>query len=326
MLQNYIPFLKHLYLPIFRCPKFSQKVIKQLKKLNKKSRGLTFSLQAIYDIDPLIHEMRIFKEDYEILMMRKAAEISAQGHIIAMQCCYPGMKEYELESYMRHHYLRNNCPSVAYGSIVGGGKNACILHYTSNQELLQDGDLVLIDSAAEYENYAGDITRTFPVNGRFSKEQRAIYDIVLESQKAGIAQAKVKATWNQIEDAIFPIITQGLLDIGLLQGSFSELMQTQAYKKFYWHSAGHFLGLDVHDVGEYKKNGLSRPLEAGMALTIEPGLYIPAHTQNVPEKWWNIGIRIEDDILITSKGRDILSALAPKEAIEIEAVMKNRSK
>lgn len=324
MLETWLAECHYVYLPIFRCREFTQKIINFLATKTTDRRHAPLNVLALYDTDVILDALRLFKDPLEIDLLRKAAHISAQAHIIAMESCQPGIREYTLAAHMQHHWATLGCHAPAYNPIVGGGKNSCILHYSSNQDVLNDGELVLIDAAAEYQNYAADITRTFPVNGRFSAAQHALYEIVLAAQKAGIRAARPNQSWDAIHQAVIPIITAGLLDLGLLQGNLSELIETKAYSQFYWHGTGHFLGIDVHDVGAYKVDGkVWRMLEPGMVLTIEPGLYIPAYSNGVDETWWNIGIRIEDDILITSTGNEVLSALAPKEIKDIECLMRD---
>jgi len=235
--------------------------------------------------------------------------------------CEPGLMEYQLEAEFLHEFTRRGSRSVAYTSIVGGGANGCILHYIENNAELKDGDLVLIDAGAEYQYYAADITRTFPVNGKFSEPQRALYDLVLKSQMAAIRTVKPGNHWNDPHEATVNVITKGLLKLGLLKGKLDELIQSEAYKQFYMHRAGHWLGMDVHDVGDYKVGGEWRVLEEGMVLTIEPGIYVSPDDNSVDEKWRGIGIRIEDDVLVTAKNHKVLTAKVPKKADDIEALM-----
>jgi len=238
-----------------------------------------------------------------------------------MQVCRPGMMEYQVEAELLHELNRSGCRSTAYPSIVGGGRNGCILHYTDNSAELRDGDLLLIDAGGEYDCYASDITRTFPVNGRFSPAQRAVYDIVLEAQLAAIEQVAPGKSWNAPHEAAVRVLTRGLIKLGLLKGTPRQLIKDGAYQAFFMHRTGHWLGMDVHDVGDYMEGNRWRRLEAGMVLTVEPGLYIPARQKGVAKKWWNIGIRIEDDVLVTRNGHEVLSRDAPKTAEEIESIM-----
>jgi len=229
--------------------------------------------------------------------------------------------EFQLEAEILHEFIVHGCREPAYPSIVGGGNNACTLHYTANNAELQDGDLVLIDAGAEYRGYAGDITRTFPVNGRFSPAQQTLYELVLKAQLAAIDKVRPGNHWNDPHMAAVRVLTRGLIKLGILKGEYRTLMKNAAYRRFYMHRTGHWLGMDVHDVGDYKIDGIWRQLEPGMVLTVEPGLYIPAGSRGVAKKWWGIGIRIEDDVLVTRNGCDILSKAAPKTVADIEALM-----
>ena len=273
------------------------------------------------DVSPTIHEMRVFKSKDEIALMRKAAQISARAHTHAMFVCEPGMHEYELEAELMYEFIRNGARFAAYSSIVGSGRNSCILHYVDNNKKIDNGDMVLIDAGCELQNYASDITRTFPANGKFSAEQRAIYDLVLASQLAAIKTVKSGASWSAPQDVIVKVLTEGLIDLGILKGKRDSLIERQAYLPFYMHRSGHFLGLDVHDCGRYRIANKWRKLEPGMVLTIEPGLYISADTPGVHKRWHNIGVRIEDDILVTAKGCEVLSQDVLKSADDIEALM-----
>ncbi len=272
-------------------------------------------------LDHYLHEMRLFKSRSEIKVMRQAAKISAQAHKRAMKFCESGKMEWQVEAELVYACRSSGARHQAYSPIVGGGANACVLHYIDNADALQDGDLLLIDAGCELHNYASDITRTFPVSGRFSKSQRALYDLVLKAQKAAIKKVRPGNHWNDPHQAAVRVITRGLVELGILKGRVPTLIKNEAYKRFYMHRTGHWLGMDVHDVGDYKVDGTWRLLEPGMVLTIEPGIYIPKGTKGVARKWWNIGIRIEDDVVVTKEGCDILSKDAPKEAEEIEALM-----
>ena len=252
--------------------------------------------------------------------MRRAARISATAHKRAMQICRPGMYEYQIEAELTHEFIRQGARSSAYSSIVGGGANSCILHYTDNDAELTDGDVLLIDAGAEYESYASDITRTFPVNGVFSDAQRDVYEVVLCAQEAAIEAVQPGNHWNDPHEAAVLAITKGLVSLGILKGRVRTLIKDQAYTKYYMHRTGHWLGMDVHDVGDYKVDGEWRMLEAGMVLTIEPGLYL-APSRGLAKKWWDIGVRIEDDVLVTKDGHDVLSKHMPKSIEEIETLM-----
>ena len=267
-------------------------------------------------LDYHMHEMRLFKSRIELNTLRRAGKITAMAQKRAMLNCRPGKMEYELEAELVHEYRRNGA-AQSFLPIVGGGENGCILHYTENQDALQDGDLVLIDTGAEVDCYAGDVTRTFPVNGKFSSAQRDVYQLVLDAQLAAIDKVKPGGKWNQPHDAAVKVITQGLVRLGLLKGRVPELIKEEAYKRFYMHRTGHWLGLDVHDVGEYKVDGEWRELEPGMVMTVEPGLYITPG-KGVAKKYENIGIRIEDDVAVTRDGHEVLSRAAPKTIEDIE--------
>jgi len=276
---------------------------------------------AFIDIRPTIHEMRLFKSPHEIELMRKAAKISAKAHIRAMQYCQPEMYEYELEAEMTHEMQRQGGRAHAYTPIIGSGPNSCILHYVTNDKRIKKNALVLVDAGTEYEYYASDITRTFPANGRFTGEQRAIYEIVLAAQMASIKAIKPGVSWNQIENISIKVITQGLIDLGLLKGNLEDLIETKAYFPFYMHRSGHWIGLDVHDVGRYKVDGKWRKLAPNMARTVEPGIYISADLKGVPSRFHHIGVRIEDDIIVTETGNEVLSRDVPKTIDEIESLM-----
>ena len=273
------------------------------------------------NLDHLLHDLRLFKSAAEIRVMRQAAQISAQAHIQAMQYCKPNCYEYELEAELLHHFVQSGARFPAYNSIVGSGNNACILHYTSNNRQMKSGELVLIDAGCELDCYASDITRTFPVNGQFSAAQKAIYELVLEAQAAALAVARAGNHWNDPHEASVRTIVAGLVNLGLLEGEVDNLIESDAYKRFYMHRIGHWLGMDVHDVGDYKIDGQWRLLEAGMVMTVEPGIYIAPDDKSVAKKWRGIGVRIEDDVLITKTGNDVLSKDVPKTVAEIESLM-----
>jgi len=301
-------------------PSFDQRIVGWMNHLRKASRQGKHSPTEIIELEHCLNELRLFKSSAEIKAMRTAAEISAQAHIRAMQFTQVGQWEYQVEAEIIHEFMKNDCRSPAYPSIVGGGENGCILHYTENNHRLKNNDLLLIDAGAEYKNYAADITRTFPVNGKFTPAQKALYNIVLDAQKAAIAEVKPGNHWNQPHEAAVRVLTEGLLKLGLLKGKLDALIANEDYRDFYMHRTGHWLGMDVHDVGDYKVGGEWRVLEPGMVLTVEPGLYI-RDSANVAKKWHFIGIRIEDDVLVTKTGHDVLSKGAPKEVDDIEALM-----
>ena len=299
---------------------FDQRMVGWLNHLRNASRQGKHSPNEIIELEHCLNELRLYKSSSEIKAMRRAAEVSTQAHIRAMQFTKPGKWEYQVEAEIIHEFMKNDCRSPAYPSIIGGGENGCILHYVENNHRLKNNDLLLIDAGAEYDYYAADITRTFPVNGKFTASQKTLYNIVLDAQKAAIAEVKPGNHWNQPHEAAVRVLTEGLLEIGLLKGKLKTLLEQEKYRDFYMHRTGHWLGMDVHDVGDYKVGGEWRMLEPGMVLTVEPGLYIrdPAH---VAKQWHFIGIRIEDDVLVTKTGHDVLSKAAPKEVDEIEALM-----
>ncbi|HBC82557.1 MAG TPA: Xaa-Pro aminopeptidase, partial [Escherichia sp.] len=290
-----------------------------LDKLRKGSRQNLTAPASITDWRPIVHEMRLFKSPEEIDVLRRAGEISALAHTRAMQTCRPGMFEYQLEGEILHEFNRHGARFASYNTIVGGGENGCILHYTENESELRDGDLVLIDAGCEYRGYAGDITRTFPINGKFTPAQREIYDIVLASLDAALTLFRPGTSIQDVTSDVVRIMITGLVKLGILKGDVEQLMADNAHRAFFMHGLSHWLGLDVHDVGVYGPDR-SRTLEPGMVLTVEPGLYI-APDADVPPQYRGIGIRIEDDILITEHGNENLTASVVKKADEIEALM-----
>jgi len=310
-----------VYSSIGSNPEFDRQVMEWVKIIRAQARNGAQPPNEFLVLDHLLHDMRLFKSKKEAQLMTKAGRISAEGHVEAMKVCKPGMMEYQLEAVYVNHFMTQGCRLQAYPSIVGGGENACILHYTNNDKELMDGDLVLVDAGAEYELYAGDITRTFPVNGKYSAAQRALYDVVLAAQLAGIDAVKPGNHWNEPHEAAVRVLTAGLVELGILKGELEILIQEEAYKPFYMHKTGHWLGLDVHDVGEYKVGDVWRELEPGMVLTVEPGLYIAPNAKGVAKKWRGIGIRIEDDVLVTKEGCQVLTEHVPKHADEIEQLM-----
>ena len=305
-----------------------------MKEVRAQARSGVNPPSEFHDVEALIHEMRLFKDAHEIEIMRRAAAISARAHIRAMQVCKPGLHEYQLEAELLHEFRNSGAQSVAYNSIVAGGENSCILHYRAGSTQLRSGELCLIDAGCELDGYASDITRTFPVNGKFSGPQRALYDITLAAQEAAIAMTKPGNTFMQPHEAALKVLTQGLLDEKLLKmaevGSLESAIESGAYRRFYMHRTSHWLGMDVHDVGSYRETASEpsredkpwRILKSGMVITVEPGLYVrPA--DDVDEAFWNIGIRIEDDAVLNDAGCELISRGAPVKADEIEALMKN---
>ena len=300
---------------------FDQRVSGWLKQLRQRSRAGEGVPTEFIALDHYLHDMRLYKSRSEIAAMRRAARISAAAHRHLMKTCRPGLPEYRLAAEFAYQCAQRGATELAYPSIVGGGDNGCILHYVENADPLNDGDLVLIDAGCELEYYASDITRTFPVNGRFSEPQRQLYQLVLDAQLAAIDKVRPGNHWDDPHRAAIRVLTRGLIRLGLLKGSLTQNLKKESYRKFYMHRTGHWLGLDVHDVGDYKVDGHWRVLEPGMVLTVEPGLYIPKGMKGVARKWQGIGIRIEDDVLVTRDEPDVLSRDAPKTIDEIEALM-----
>lgn len=301
---------------------FDQQVFTWLNSVRAQVRAGVKAPQTFKVLDEIIHEMRLIKSEAELAMMRHAANTSARAHTEAMRMCQPNMTEYQVEAVFAYEFRRDGM-ETAYTSIVGGGKNGCILHYIENRDVLKAGELLLIDAGAEYQCYASDITRTFPINGKFSPEQKALYQIVLNAQYAAINAVRPEVLWDDIHQAAVNVLVDGLLELGLLTESKDKVLADGLYRKFYMHRTGHWLGLDVHDVGAYKVEGEWRRLQAGMVLTVEPGLYIPAE-EGIDPKWWHIGIRIEDDVRVTDTGHEVLTAGVVKEIADIEALMASK--
>ncbi|MDP2834878.1 MAG: aminopeptidase P N-terminal domain-containing protein [Pseudomonadota bacterium] len=303
-------------------PAWDARVMGWINAVRGKVRSGVTAPAHLSDAHALIDAMRLFKDAHEIDLMQRAADLSAEAHRSVLRLCQPGMGEWEIEAELLRVFRAGGCQAPAYTPIVAGGKNACVLHYVGNNQRLNDGDLLLIDAAGEYHGYAADITRTFPVNGRFSAAQKDVYEIVLAAQYAAIDAVRPGENFIAPHEAALRVLTQGMADLKLLSGEVDGLIESEAWKPFYMHKTSHWLGLDVHDAGDYKTKGAWRDLQPGMALTVEPGLYIrPA--ANVPEALWNIGIRIEDDVVVTEAGCRVLSAAAPKTVAEIEAGMRH---
>ncbi|MCB1890542.1 MAG: Xaa-Pro aminopeptidase [Rhodocyclaceae bacterium] len=299
---------------------WDKRITEGLNAARANTRSGVTAPASVADVRALVDEMRLVKDASEIALMRRAAAISAEAHRLAMRESRPGMFEYEIEAVIGQCFRRAGAQAPAYPSIVASGPNACVLHYIENDRKMADGDLLLIDAGCELDGYASDITRSFPVNGRFSGPQRDIYALVLAAQAAAIDATRPGATWNAPHDAAVQVLAQGLIDLDLLEGSLDGVLENQDYRRFYMHRTGHWLGLDVHDAGEYKLGGDWRPLVPGMTLTIEPGCYIrPA--DDIPEAFWHIGVRIEDDALVTADGCELITADAPKTVDEIETLM-----
>jgi Xaa-Pro aminopeptidase len=305
-------------------PDFDQRVFGWVNGLRAQAKKGLHTPQEFVALDHLLHEMRLFKSRPELDAMRRAAVIAATAHRRAMKLAAPGRMEYEVMAEILHEFHSNKA-DISYYPIVGSGPNACVLHYHANDRQMKDGDLLLIDAGCEYDFYASDITRTFPVNGRFSKAQRAVYEIVLAAQHAAIEKARPGNHWNEPHEAAVRAITQGLVKIGLLKGKLPKLIKDEAYKKFFMHRTGHWLGMDVHDVGEYKVGEEWRLLEPGMVMTVEPGIYIPPGTKGVGKEWQGIGIRIEDDVAVTKGEPEVLTAGVPTDPDEIERLVQSAS-
>jgi Xaa-Pro aminopeptidase len=299
------------------------RVMGWVNAVREKSRTGITPPRDFRDLHAVVDEMRLRKDAAEIDTMRRAAAVSAQAHRRAMQVSRPGLREYEVEAELLHEFRRHGAQAPAYTSIVAAGANACVLHYVQNDAVLADGDLLLIDAGCEMDGYASDITRTFPVNGRFTGAQRDVYELVLAAQRAAMGAIKAGNPWNAPHDAAVRVIAGGLVDLKLLAGSVDAAIETESYKRFYMHRTGHWLGLDVHDAGEYRRDGAWRLLEPGMVLTVEPGCYIRPG-DDVPPALANIGVRIEDDVVVTTAGCEVLTSSAPKQVADIEDVMQDR--
>jgi Xaa-Pro aminopeptidase len=293
-----------------------------LNAVRARARAGIAAPDRLLDVRAVLDEMRLLKDAHEAALMRRAGRIAAAAHRRAMRLARPGLHEYEIEAELLHEFRRNGAQSVAYPPIVAGGANACVLHYVFNNAPLRDGELLLIDAGCELDGYASDITRTFPVNGRFSTAQREVYELVLAAQRAAMDQVRPGKAWNEPHDAAVRVLAQGMLDLKIVAGSLDEALEKETYKRFYMHRTGHWLGLDVHDAGDYKRAGKWRELVPGMTLTVEPGLYIRA-ADDVPERLRNIGVRIEDDVLVTQGECEVLSAEAPKGIEDVEALMRD---
>ncbi|MEL7557638.1 Xaa-Pro aminopeptidase [Stutzerimonas chloritidismutans] len=321
ILPGLIEGRSRVYYAIGSNQEFDHRLMEWINTIRSKARQGAQPPNEFVALDHLLHDLRLYKSANEVKVMKQAAEISARAHIRAMQASRAGLYEYHLEAELDYEFRKGGAKMPAYGSIVAAGKNACILHYRENDALLRDGDLVLIDAGCEIDCYASDITRTFPVSGRFSTEQKAIYELVLAANEEAFKHIAPGKHWNEAHEATVRVITAGLVDLGLLNGDVGELIAAEAYKPFYMHRAGHWLGMDVHDVGDYKVGGEWRVLEPGMAMTVEPGIYIAADNQDVAKKWRGIGVRIEDDVVVTRHGCEILTNVVPKSVAEIEALM-----
>ena len=298
-------------------------IIKEIARMRGLNRKPIHPPQTIIDPATIVHEMRVLKSPEELEIMQQAADIAAEAHREAMKAVRPGMKEYQIEALIEQVFRRHGAAAPAYTSIVGAGPNATVLHYINNDGELRDGDLLLVDAGAEYKGYASDITRTFPISGRYSPAQREIYDLVLKAQMACVEMVRPGVTHDQLKQHSIEVLTEGMVELGLLKGKPEELIKEKKHEKFYMHGLGHMIGIDVHDVGRYYFGQESRALEPGVVMTVEPGLYISADSKDVPEKYLGIGVRIEDDVLCTNNGPRVLTHKVPKHAEEIEQLMAN---
>src|SRR5438067_6217712 len=311
-----------LYYPVGAEAEWDARVMRWLNVVRGRARTGVAAPERLHDVRVLLDEMRLVKDTHELGVMRRAGRIAAAAHRRAMHSARPGCMEYEIEAELLHEFRRNGAQFPAYSPIVAAGAHSCVLHYIANDARMSDGDLLLIDAGCEVDGYASDITRTFPVNGHFSGPQRAVYDLVLDAQRAAIDKVRAGNGWNEPHDAAVRLLAQGMLDLKLLSGSLDEVLEKETYKRFYMHRTGHWLGLDVHDAGEYKRQGNWRRLAPGMALTVEPGLYIRA-ADDVPARLRDIGVRIEDDVVVSVGECEVITAEAPKLVDDIEALMRD---
>jgi len=322
--EKRLPDLLHdrdrIYYDLGRNPMFDQRLIGWLNEFRGKSRKTFHAPEEIHALDHMLHDMRLYKSREELSTMRRSAKVAIEAHERAMRLCTPGLNEADIHAELLYTFTRRHC-EPSYIPIVGGGANGCVLHYIKNRDMLKDGDMLLIDAGAEYDGYASDITRTFPINGKFSPEQRDLYEVVLAAQAAGIKQAYAGKQWQDMHDAAVKVATAGMISLGILEHSLEEELETEGYKPFYVHNTGHWLGLDVHDVGEYQIDGHSRELEPGMVMTVEPGIYIHPEENSVAECWRGVGIRIEDNIAITRDEPQILTGDLVRKPDDIEALM-----
>ena len=311
---------ERIYYDLGRDPLFDQRLIGWLNEFRGTARKTFHAPEEIHALDHMLHDMRVYKSRSELSAMRRAARVTIEAHEDAMRICRPGMNEADIHAGLLHTFTRYHC-ECSYLPIVGGGANACVLHYIANDAELHDGDLLLIDAGAEYDGYAADITRTFPVNGKFSPEQKQLYEVVLAAQAAAIGKARAGNPWEEVHQAAVRVATEGMIELGILEGKVEELIENEDFKKYYVHNTGHWLGLDVHDVGEYTIDGHSRELEPGMVLTIEPGIYIAPGAAEADARWRGIGIRIEDNVAITRDEPRILTDGLVKTVDDIEQLM-----
>lgn len=316
LLQN----RERIYYDLGRNPLFDQRLIGWLNEFRAKARKNFHAPDEIHDLAHMLHDQRLYKSREELAVMKRSAQVAIEAHQKAMQVCVPGLNEADIHAELLHTFARHQC-EPSYQAIVGGGANACVLHYIANKAPLRDGDLLLIDAGAEYDGYASDITRTFPVNGKYSAEQRDLYEVVLAAQLAAIEKARPGNPWQEMHDEAVRVATQGMIDLGILKGSLEDELEQEGHRNFYVHNTGHWLGLDVHDVGEYQIDGHSRELEPGMVMTVEPGIYIPPNDTSVRKCFRGQGIRIEDNIVITKAAPQVLTGALVKKPGDIEALM-----
>ncbi|SFR60259.1 aminopeptidase P Metallo peptidase. MEROPS family M24B [Marinobacter daqiaonensis] len=321
ILPGMIEGRSRVYYPLGRDQSFDARVMDWVKVIRSKVRAGAQPPGEFVALEHLLHDLRLYKSANEIKAMARAAQISAEAHCRAMKRAREGGYEYQLEAELIHTFMENGARNTAYPSIVGSGVNGCILHYIENSAELRAGDLVLIDAGCEVECYASDITRTFPVSGRFTDPQKALYEVVLEAQYAAIDAVRPGNHWNMPHEAALEVLTQGLIDLGIIEGPLAGALEREAYRPFFMHRTGHWLGLDVHDVGDYKVGDAWRVLEPGMVMTVEPGLYVAPDNMDVDPKWRGIGIRIEDDVVVTREGCRVLTEAVPKNIAEVEALM-----
>ena len=322
LLPGYMQNVDKLYYRLGNDARYDQTVIATIRHVREKIRGGVYGPTTIIDPGTIVHEMRMRKNEDDLNCLRRAAQISAEGHIAAMKHCQPGMFEYELEAIVEYVFRKQGATGVGYPSIVGSGFNTTLLLYNTNNELIKEGDMVLIDAGAEYKVFSGDITRTFPANGKYSRAQRAIYEAVLAANKEVIRMVKPGVSFMALHEKAVEVVTDELLKLGLLSGSRAENIEKATYARFFMHRTGHWLGMDVHDVGRYKLHDDWRKIEPGMVFTVEPGIYIAEGTEGVSEDYFNIGVRIEDDVVVTESGCEVITTGVPKEASEIEELMK----
>lgn len=323
ILPRYLENEPRIYYAIGRDPAWDARVLQWRRSVQAKIRQGISAPDVILDISTIAHEMRLIKSEVEIAKMRRAAEIAAEAHREAMKAVRPGMFEYELQAICEYVFRRRGAQGPSYNPICGSGPNTCILHYNDNDRRIEEGEFVLIDAGCEFDGYASDITRTFPSGGVFSPDQKALYNVVLETQVACVDLVRPGVSFQAIHDLAVRMLTEGMIRLGILEGPVDRAIETESYKRFYMHKTSHWLGMDVHDVGKYKVDGQWRVLQPGMVLTVEPGIYIPAGSEGVDPRWYDMGIRIEDDVLVTDSGPDVLSRDVPKSVAEIEALMRS---